>query len=1228
MPWHNNRALLKDIDKLPHGPDWEVQPFKLTGSCGEEIVELWKRNPLDVIRALLLDRKLQKYLHYVPQRHYTSRDCRNRRRGELWTGDWLWKVQQLIEDEFATIISCIVSSDETKLTNFAGNKKAHPVYLTIGNLPKRLRRRISKRTSVLIGYLPVPTLSCEPNKEKAREMKRELFHQCLGSILAPLANACKSGGVEVPCSDGGIRRIYPVLASYVADFPEQCKVACTKQTHCPLCMSHPKTRGDPGISAVRDRDDTLETIREAREGPSARFNWLGLTQSGDPFWAEHEYVDLGSFLTPDLLHQMHKGVMKDHLIKWVTTILGKSVLDERYISMPECRGMRHFKHGISSVSQWTGRELKEMTKILLPAMSDTNQRVVQAARALLDFMYLAHLGSITDDDLEAMEDALRTFHDHKDVFEELGAVATDKGFHGIPKIHMISHYMHLICELGTPDGYNTETSERLHIDFAKMGYRASNKVNATKQMALYIQRLEAIEMHGAYLEEIAGTMQGVQDQRSDAESARSQGEIHLDDGMRGNNEFEDDDWDAWYDEEDEEDEDQQQELLDAGVRMMPLMGFEELRWRGQHEGKPWEVKEALGADVNENRRTFYPNPQHVLAKTPTRTATASFIVREHGANRFLHAVHSFLAKEVPQHNEVTFYNDSTFNIWSRARLFHSPPPFQPSEESQMDVVRAQPAKIDQYERISRPRRFDTVLLLAYPDRTGIHRYRPGRVRVIFELPFPIHSACPEPLVYVDLFNSPSAGPVRHLGLFTTTRSLVQQQRASFILHHPPPFLSSDMNLGMYDPAEYNKILAKAGVHRHTDNDSSNRKSCKSHCRWGQHTRPLDSTHPEPPNYDIAPPRRKQGSMKNSNNVCTELSPLTSVIERDVGLQLCQMLGYDISNTESSKPWAHIVRENMKFYPLSVACAMEPGASLDFICDEFMIELCTGETKLFSQATAWELLNLKPETVFDIPERLQNEYAISSGALSAVLNPYLIQTCGKDVLEKKFDIKPSKYFVGTTKHGSWPNGAGNILQLSPVSAPEHILDVPVDINAHMDISKLDQQLDQCLITPVFAVVASSSGQNQALGLSFAAHTNAARGGYYASLLHEPEVPQPNESIVPEQALSNFTRSQLEHLRFADSITIDPHKSAGYIPYPAGGLCYHDGRMRYLVTWTNPNVYKDSDATESMGVHGIEGSEPGASAVGAWLSHRIIGLHKHGYGSLLGESLFSCTKIYTH
>lgn len=38
-----------------------------------------------------------------------------------------------------------------------------------------------------------------------------------------------------------------------------------------------------------------------------------------------------------------------------------------------------------------------------------------------------------------------------------------------------------------------------------------------------------------------------------------------------------------------------------------------------------------------------------------------------------------------------------------------------------------------------------------------------------------------------------------------------------------------------------------------------------------------------------------------------------------------------------------------------------------------------------------------------------------------------------------------------------------------------------------------------------------------------------------------------------------------------------------------------------------------------------SKPGAAPVAAWLSHEVIGLHKSGYGALLGESLFTGVKV---
>ena len=69
----------------------------------------------------------------------------------------------------------------------------------------------------------------------------------------------------------------------------------------------------------------------------------------------------------------------------------------------------------------------------------------------------------------------------------------------IPKLHAILHYMACIHTLGSADGYNTESPERLHIDFAKDTYRASNKRDYTEQMALWLQRHEAMWLWESYL---------------------------------------------------------------------------------------------------------------------------------------------------------------------------------------------------------------------------------------------------------------------------------------------------------------------------------------------------------------------------------------------------------------------------------------------------------------------------------------------------------------------------------------------------------------------------------------------------------------------------------------------------------------------------------------------------------------------------------------------------------
>jgi hypothetical protein len=147
------------------------------------------------------------------------------------------------------------------------------------------------------------------------------------------------------------------------------------------------------------------------------------------------------------------------------------------------------------LSRISGHEHKKICSILLGLIVDLavpggydSTRIIKAVRAFLDFLYLAQYGSHTSDTLSLLEVCLARFHENKAVFIDLEA----RQNFNLPKLHSLTHYSSSIRLFGTTDNYNTEQTERLHIDYAKDAYRATNRKDEYRQMTRWLERREKI----------------------------------------------------------------------------------------------------------------------------------------------------------------------------------------------------------------------------------------------------------------------------------------------------------------------------------------------------------------------------------------------------------------------------------------------------------------------------------------------------------------------------------------------------------------------------------------------------------------------------------------------------------------------------------------------------------------------------------------------------------------
>ncbi|WP_437827351.1 pyridoxal-dependent decarboxylase [Sorangium sp. So ce1153] len=402
-------------------------------------------------------------------------------------------------------------------------------------------------------------------------------------------------------------------------------------------------------------------------------------------------------------------------------------------------------------------------------------------------------------------------------------------------------------------------------------------------------------------------------------------------------------------------------------------------------------------------------------------------------------------------------------------------------------------------------------------------------------------------------------------------------------------------------------------------------------------------------------------LYNPNNVAFEGSTATTILEMLVGDDLCRMLGYTVPeegavDEKAIRPWGHITcggtvanieaiwsSRNLKFYPLSLRDALKSEPSLS-AARELVVTTCDGKRAPLGALDAWSLLNLKVDEILALPARMTQEYGIPSDTITAAMAGHSLQHLGIQELYRRCgaDLPCSPVFlVPATKHYSFPKAAA-VLGIGSAN----VLDIPVDCDARMSLSALEATLKRCLderraVYTVVSVVGSTEESAvdplkailelrhrfQKAGLSFTVHADAAWGGYFAAILRPDEGPRAKDAPsrpAAEIGMSRYVTSQLSALGRADSITVDPHKS-GYVPYPAGALCYRNSAMRDMVTFKAPYIVH-GDAEPTVGIYGLEGSKPGAAVAAVYLSHKVIRPTRSGYGQIHRRALFNCKRFY--
>jgi len=274
-------------------------------------------------------------------------------------------------------------SDGTHLSNFAGDKKEWPVYMTIGNLSSKIRQMPSMHSVVMVALLPIPIKNHNITQKRLDEQhktNREGLNEVLRRFLHPLAfkhnPSAESGYYYVLWADGNFRGCQPVLAAWLADFPELSDLHHLER-HVGFWCECPKNElGDyvPPDKQHRRRDHNLYgTLSDANSNAANAELSSHHVHRGFNMFRQSPCI-VSDLPKPNILHTMQIGIL-EHLQKWIFHIMKTHEWLDKYdaiwSSVPAYHDPTPKNKSYKEVSQWNGMEMKEMIRYLVGVVTQS-----------------------------------------------------------------------------------------------------------------------------------------------------------------------------------------------------------------------------------------------------------------------------------------------------------------------------------------------------------------------------------------------------------------------------------------------------------------------------------------------------------------------------------------------------------------------------------------------------------------------------------------------------------------------------------------------------------------------------------------------------------------------------------------------------------------------------------------------------------------------------------------